>query len=184
MIPRPRSFTGRWSFPRLVSLISLISVIGRWSHALAAEGDAHGQPAAPAAATAPTGQRADEDHRAEDLRALADEDGGPRSRANVAAWVTTGISAALLGVAAFYGASASEKSGDANRLSTYRDPGSGVPLEYASVASAYEEDLRVSRRDDSIAKGFLISAAVTVAATVGLFIIDAVVTRAHGRSSE
>jgi hypothetical protein len=58
------------------------------------------------------------------------------------------------------------------------------------VASDFEEDLRVGRRDDSIAKGFLLSAAVTVAATVGLFIIDAVVSRAserspaHGRSPE
>jgi hypothetical protein len=157
-------------------------LLARSSPVVAAEGDARGQPPPPA--PVPSGQRTDEDLRAEDLRALADEDTGPRSRLNVAAWVTTGVSVALLGVAAFYGASASEKSGDANRLITYRDPGSGVPLEYASVAAAFEEDVRVGRRDDSIAKGFLISAAVTVAATVGLFIIDSVVTRPHGRSSE
>jgi hypothetical protein len=179
MIPRTPASTHRWS---LLSLLALLAWLGRSSAVVAAEGDAGGQ--SPSPSPAPTGQRTDEDLRAEDLRPLADEDTGPRSRLNVAAWVTTGVSAALLGVAAFYGASASEKSGDANRLITYRDPGSGVPLEYASVASAFEEDVRVGRRDDSIGKGLLISAAVSVAATVGLFLIDAVVTRAHGRSAE
>jgi hypothetical protein len=124
---------------------------------------------APASSGAP--QRADDEARPEDLRAPADED-GPRTRLNVAGWAAAGVTAALLGVAAFYGASAAEKAGDANRLISYHDPDTGIPLEYAKVATDFEDDLRVGRHDDTLARVFLISAAVTAAATTALFVAD------------
>ena len=125
----------------------------------------------PAASSAAAPQRADDEARPEDLRPPADED-GPRSRLNVAAWAAAGVTAALLGVAAFYGASAAERAGDANRLITYHDPDTGIPLEYTKVASDFEDDLCVGRHDDTLAKAFLISAAVTAAATTALFVAD------------
>jgi hypothetical protein len=96
----------------------------------------------------------------------------PRSRLNGVAWIATGVTALLLGVAAFYGASAAEKAGDANRLLTYADQTTSVPQEYALHAAQYEEDVRLGRRDDRLAKGFAIAAGVTAVAAAVLFITD------------
>ncbi|MEO5769725.1 MAG: hypothetical protein ABIS92_15335, partial [Polyangia bacterium] len=89
-----------------------------------------------------------------------------------AGWIGTGVTVLLLGVAAFYGASAAEKSGDANRLLTYSDAMTGVPQEYSSRASQFEEEVRVGRRDDKFAKGFLIAAAVGAVGSTILFVLD------------
>lgn len=111
------------------------------------------------------------DDSLQDLMPLV-QDEPPRSRLNLAGWIGTGVTVLLLGVAAFYGASAAEKSGDANRLLTYSDAMTGVPQEYSSRASQFEEEVRVGRRDDKLAKGFLIAAAVGAVGSTILFILD------------
>jgi hypothetical protein len=107
----------------------------------------------------------------EDLRSFVTDEPA-RSRLNVAAWVGTAVTVALLGVAAFYGASASEKEGDINRLLAYRNDQTGVPVEYATVATTFEEDTRLGRRDNRIAKGLALAAGGTALASAVLFVID------------
>ena len=126
--------------------------------------------AGPAVGTVPDAVQERED-QLQDLMPLVEEE-PPRSRLNTAAWIGTGVTTLLLGVAAFYGASAAEKSGDANRLLTYSDKNTGVPQEYASQSSQYEEDVRVGRRDNRLATGFLIAAGVTAVSSALLFILD------------
>jgi hypothetical protein len=125
--------------------------------------------AQPAPEIAPARQTADNEH--DDLVPIAD-DPGPRSGLNTAAWVSAGVTTALLGVAAFFGASAADKSGDANRLLLYADQNSGVPNEYAQNAKQYEDDVRIGRRNDRIAKEFLIAAGATAVIATVLFILD------------
>jgi hypothetical protein len=112
----------------------------------------------------------------EDLRAFVEENPSPQSRLNVAAWVGTGLTVALLGVAAFYAARAGEKSGDVTRLLTNTAPMTGVPPEYSAVAAAYESDVRDGRQADRLAKGFAIGGAVAAVGATALFIIDALRT--------
>lgn len=119
----------------------------------------------------PPPPQAHDDGQAADLVPLIDEE-RPRSRLNTAAWVGVGVTTVLLGVAAYFGASAAEKSGDANRLLTYSDPKTGLPQEYASRAAQFEDDVRDGRRDDRLAKGFLIGAAVTALASTVMFVVD------------
>lgn len=127
-------------------------------------------PLAPPGAVGRISQAQDDPN--EDLRPIIDENGGPRSRLNTAAWVGAGVTALLLGVAGFYGASAAEKSGDANRLLTYSDPNTGIPTEYAQNAQQFESDVRTGQHDDRVAKGLLIAAGVTALASTVLFIVD------------
>jgi hypothetical protein len=126
---------------------------------------------APARAPAPAAPQAID--RSEQLRALVEEDEPARSGLNVGGWVATGVTAALLGVAAFYGASAAEKAGDASRLLVYSDQ-RGVPLEYAGVAARYEDAVEDGERYAGIARGLLIAAGVTAATATVLFVVDAV----------
>ncbi|HEY8923289.1 MAG TPA: hypothetical protein VIU64_02840, partial [Polyangia bacterium] len=102
-----------------------------------------------------------------------DESAPPRSRLNTAAWIGSGVTVLLLGTAAFFGAKASEKKGDVNRLLGNFDEKTGVPTEYAQVASQYEQAVRDGRHDDRMAKGFAIAAGVAAAASVVLFVVDA-----------
>ena len=132
-------------------------------------------PAAPASAappprSAPVAEVDDE----ESLRAFADDNAGPRSGLNVAAWVGTGVTVALLGVAAFYGAKAGEKASDVDRLSHNFDPATDLPAEYATVADQYTSAMRDGRHDERVAKGFAIAAGATAPTSAALFIIDAV----------
>jgi hypothetical protein len=106
----------------------------------------------------------------------------PRSKLSSVAWGATGVTVLLLGVAAFYGASAAERAGDANRLLTYADELTFVPQEYALHAAQFEEDVRVGQRDDRIAKGFLIAAGVTAVAATVLFIMDSTSTTSEGKA--
>jgi hypothetical protein len=130
-------------------------------------------PPAPAVTAPPPvmSQQAKDD---EELRALVDENPAKRSRLNVAAWVSAGVTVALLGTAAFFGAKASEKESDVNYLLGNFDGKTGVPIEYALVASRYEADVRDGKRDNRLAKGFAIGAGVTALASTALFILDAV----------
>lgn len=79
----------------------------------------------------------------------------------------------LLAVAAFYGASAASKAGDANRLLVFRDPDSGMPEEYALHAQSFEDTVSAGRRDDRLARSFVLAAGLTAVASAVLFIIDA-----------
>jgi hypothetical protein len=125
---------------------------------------------APVAAPPPISQQAKDD---EELRALVDENAPRRSRLNVAAWVGAGVTVALLGTAAFFAAKASEKESDVNYLLGNFDGKTGVPIEYALVASRYEADVRDGRRDNRLAKGFALGAGVAALARTALFIVDA-----------
>jgi hypothetical protein len=110
----------------------------------------------------------------EQLRAIVDENAPPRSHLNTAAWISAGVTVLLLGTAGFYGAKAGEKNGDVNRLLGNFNEKTGMPVEYASVAAQFEADVRDGRHDDRMAKGFAIAAGAAAAATVVLFIVDAV----------
>jgi len=109
----------------------------------------------------------------EELRAFVDESAPPRSRLNTAAWIGSGVTVLLLGTAAFFGAKASERNGDVNRLLGNFDEKTGVPSEYAQVASQYEQAVSDGRHDDRMAKGFAVAAGVAAAASVVLFVVDA-----------
>jgi len=131
-------------------------------------------PAATPAAVAPRPAAVPETDDEESLRAFRDENPTPHTRLNVAAWIGTGVTVALLGVAAFYGAKASDKAGDLDRLTSNFDPRTDLPAEYASVAAQYTADMRDGKHDDRLAKGFAIAAGGTALVTTALFIIDAV----------
>lgn len=130
-------------------------------------------PAHPAAAPAVTPVIPPEVDDEESLRAFADEP-TPHTRLNVAAWIGTGVTVALLGVAAFYGAKAEEKASDVDRLTRNFDPNTDLPVEYAVVANPYTSAVRDGKHDDRMAKGFAIAAGATAVTTAVLFIIDAV----------
>jgi hypothetical protein len=135
-------------------------------------------PVPPSAASRPTaaprtvGGPQATDREIDDLTPLVDEDEVPGSRLNRAAWVSAGVAALFLGVAAFFGASAADKSGDANRLLTYTDPNTQIPREFADVAGEYDDHVRVGQRDDRIAKGFAICAGVSALVAAVLFVLD------------
>jgi len=144
----------------------------------AAAGSAAVSPPAPAPSasvtTAPVPAAVPKVDEEESLRAFRDENPAPRSRLNVAAWVGTGVTVALLGVAAFYGAKAGEKAGDVDRLTSNFDPNTDLPSEYAGVADRYKAAVRDGKHDERVAKGFAIAAGATALTSAALFIIDAV----------
>jgi hypothetical protein len=113
----------------------------------------------------------------EDLTPLV-EDELPGSRLSTAAWITTGAATLLLGVAAFFGATAADKSGEANRLLTYADTETQVPREYADVAREYDDNVRDGQRDDRIAKGLAICAGVAALAAAVMFVVDGTTEKA------
>ena len=118
----------------------------------------------------------------ESLRAFVDENPTPRSRLNVAAWIGTGVTVALLGVVAFYGAKAGEKASDVDRLSHNFDATTDLPVEYSSVADQYTSAMRDGKHDARVAKGFAIAAGATALTSAVLFVIDAVRKPADGRA--
>ena len=139
----------------------------------------------PAASTPRRQQGADDaqDDPGDELRSFVTDE-PPRSRLNVAGWVGSAVTVALLGAAAFYGASAAGKEGDVNRLLGYRDNQTGMPAEYATVAATFEEDMRIGRRDNQIAKGLALAAGATAVASAVVFIIDGLRGRTDQPSSQ
>jgi len=137
-------------------------------------------PAPAVSSPAPRPSAVPEIDEEESLRAFADENAAPRSRLNVAAWIGTGVTVALLGVAAFYGAKAGEKASDVDRLSHNFDSATDLPVEYATVADQYTAAMRDGRHDERVAKGFLIAAGATALTSAALFIIDGVRKPAEG----
>jgi hypothetical protein len=105
----------------------------------------------------------------------AQEDSG-WNRYNITAMVSAGVTVALLGTAAFFGASASSHESDANRLIGYRNP----PPEYASVAAGYTSALKDGHDDAHTARIALIAAAATGAVSIAFFILDGVLTPGSG----
>jgi hypothetical protein len=91
---------------------------------------------------------------------------------NATAWISLAATVALLGTAGFYGASAASKKDDVNRLVTYRDPDTGAPIEYQSVAARYQSAVDEGHHDDHMAKVFLLTAAGTAAVATTFFIIN------------
>jgi hypothetical protein len=134
----------------------------------------------PAAANAPTAPAAVDPPAAvrtadAEKPANAQEDSG-WNRYNVTAMISAGVTVALLGTAAFFGASASSHEGDANRLIGYRNP----PPEYARVASEYTSAINDGRSAAHNARVALVAAAATGAVSITFFILDAVLTPGEG----
>jgi len=132
-------------------------------------------PAAPATPPSPTlpapaaVPRADAEHPTVPPAAV---DSG-WNRYNVTAVVATAVTVALLGTAGFFAASAGSDRDNINRLVLFRDPITGAPLPYSSIASQYTQDLSEGRRDDRVAKGLLIGAGATAAVAALFFVFDA-----------
>lgn len=109
-----------------------------------------------------------------ELRAFVDDRRSARSTMNVLGWAGVGVTVALLGTAAFFGASAAEKADDVDRLLLHRDERTGQPAEYSRVANEYEDAMSDGRRADRLAKAFAIGAGATALAAAALFVLDAV----------
>jgi hypothetical protein len=123
---------------------------------------AAGAPSAPGAALAD----------AEGARtATTDEDSG-WTRYNITAMTATGLTVVLLGTAAFFGAEASSKESDVNRLLTNRDEATGAPLTYSSVAAQYQSAMSDGRRDAHDARLALVGAAGTAVVAAVFFVLD------------
>jgi hypothetical protein len=127
-------------------------------------------PPAPPPPPAPAVRQADAEKPA------TTEQGSGWNRYNVTAMVAAGVTVALLGTAAFFGASASSHESDANRLIGYRNP----PPEYAAVANEYTSALNDGRAAAHDARVTLIAAAATGAVSITFFILDAVLTPGGG----
>jgi hypothetical protein len=130
--------------------------------------------AAPAAPPTPEAARAQPSAvgDAETARpAGADQDSG-WNRYNVTAMSATGLTVVLLGAAAFFGAEASSKEGDVNRLLTNRDESTGAPVTYSSVAGQYRSEMSDGRRDAHDARLALVGAAGTAAVAAVFFALD------------
>jgi hypothetical protein len=92
---------------------------------------------------------------------------------NVTAFVAAGAAVALLGTAAFFGAQASSKESDVNRLQTFRDEATGAPAPYSSVAGQYESALADGRRDAHDARLALVASGAAAAVSIAFFVLDA-----------
>jgi hypothetical protein len=124
-------------------------------------------PAATPPAQAPAVTRSDAEHPAG-----KDQEDSGWNRYNATAVIASGVTLALLGTAAIYGAAASSKESDVNRLITYRSP----PTQYSKVAAEYTSAMADGQRDAHNARVALVAAAATgVVAAVG-FVLDAVLT--------
>jgi hypothetical protein len=127
--------------------------------------------APPAAAPpAPNAAHVDAEHPAG-----KDEEDSGWNRYNTTAVIASGVTLALLGTAAFYGAEASSKEGDINRLVSFRFP----PPQYSSVAATYTSDMADGRSDAHTSRIILLTAAGTGLVAAVFFVLDAVRTPAE-----
>jgi hypothetical protein len=95
------------------------------------------------------------------------------NRYNVTAMSAAGVSVLLFGTAAFFGAEASSKESDVNRLQTARDLATGAPIAYSKVAAQYQSAMSDGRDFARDAKIALIGAAGAAAVSVLFFVLDA-----------
>jgi len=107
--------------------------------------------------------------------ASKDQEDSGWNRYNATAVIASGVTLALLGTAAFYGAEASSKEGDINRLVTYRFP----PTQYSSVAATYTKDLADGKSDAHTSRILLLAAAGTGLVAAVFFVLDAIRTPAE-----
>jgi hypothetical protein len=130
-----------------------------------------GAPAAPAppAPSAPGAAAVD----TEPARKPTDDGGSGWNRYNITAMSAAGASLLLLGTAAFFGAEASSKEADVNRLQGFRDQQTGAPKEYSQVAAQYEADLADGRSAAHNARVALVAAGGAAAVSVVFFALDA-----------
>jgi hypothetical protein len=138
-------------------------------------------PAAPAPAAAPPPAATPAPPAAAARQADAEkpataEEGSGWNRYNVTAMVAAGVTVALLGTAAFFGATASSHEGDVNRLIGYHNP----PPEYASVAGEYTSAMNDGRAAAHDARVALVAAAATGAVSITFFILDVVLAPGGG----
>ncbi len=129
---------------------------------------------APPAPTPPVGATPAVPPRPDAEKPAAGEEDSGWNRYNITAMLSAGVTVALLGTAAFFGASASSHESDANRLIGYRNP----PPEYAAVAAAYTSALNDGHDDAHKARIALLAAAATGAVSITFFILDGVLTPA------
>jgi hypothetical protein len=129
-------------------------------------------PAKPPAAAppAPGVARSDAEHPAG-----KDEEDSGWNRYNATAVIASGVTLVLLGTAAVYGAEASSKESDVNRLITYRFP----PTQYSTVRAEYTSAMADGQRDAHNAHVALVAAAATGVVAVAGFVLDAVLTPAE-----
>lgn len=122
--------------------------------------------APPASATAPAG-----DTERPGGPAQAEDSGW--NRYNITAVATASAAVLLLGAAALYAAKASSDQSDVNRLLNYRDPATGAPLPYSSVAPQYEQATADGPDHERAAKILLVASAAVAAVSITFFILDA-----------
>ncbi len=133
-----------------------------------AEPDAGHRPPPPAATTPAAASPARPRCDAEQPAGKNDQDSG-WNRNNATAVIASGVTLALLGTAAFYGAEASSKENDINRLVIFRSP----PPAYSSVASQYMSAMADGRSDAHTARVLLVVAAGTGIVAALFFVLDA-----------
>jgi hypothetical protein len=131
-------------------------------------------PARPAATTpAPAGAAGAARADAERPSGKDQEDSG-WNRYNATAVIASGVTLILLGTAAVYGAEASSKESDVNRLINYRFP----PTQYSAVAAEYTSAMTDGARDAHNARVMLVLAAATGVVAAAGFVLDALLTPA------
>jgi hypothetical protein len=101
-----------------------------------------------------------------------DQEDSGWNRYNATAVIASGVTLALLGTAAFYGAEASSRENDINRLVLFRFP----PPQYSSVAATYTSDMADGRSDAHTSRILLLTAAGTAVVAAVFFVLDAVRT--------
>jgi tetratricopeptide (TPR) repeat protein len=126
-------------------------------------------PAAPAGAAAPAPNAAHVDTEGPAGKEQEGSGDSGWNRYNATAVIASGVTLALLGTAAFYGAEASSKEGDINRLVTFRFP----PPQYSSVAATYAKDMADGRSDAHTSRILLLTAAGTGLVAAVFFVLDA-----------
>jgi hypothetical protein len=101
------------------------------------------------------------------------EEGSGWNAYNVTAMSAAGVTVVLLGTAAFFGAQASSKESDVNRLLGARDEATGVPVEYSKVRTQYEAAMSDGRNDAHAARVVLVAAAGVAVVSAVFFVLDA-----------
>jgi hypothetical protein len=151
-----------------------IETPGEFGGAPAASTPAPGAPPATTPAAAKNAAHVDAEHPA----GQEEEDSG-WNRYNTTAVIASGVTLAVLGTAAFYGAEASSKEGDINRLITFRFP----PTQYSAVAATYTSDMADGRSDAHTSRILLLTAAGTGLVAAVFFVLDAVRTPSEPASA-
>jgi hypothetical protein len=108
----------------------------------------------------------------EQPRRPAQEDSG-WNRYNITAVASAGVAVLALGATALFAAQASSDQDDVRRLIFYRDPNTGVPLQYSAIAEQYQRAMADGPRHDRNAKIAAVTAAVAAAVSVTFFVLDA-----------